>query len=139
MPAFPFLAGGVPIVAEDGVGSIYEIRERNVRLDFSIDVVLDGRVRIDVVEAGFEVFPELGVVADDNARGFDQAGFDSIVEAEVADDPLKQGFFAATLACRGKGRGGKVEARQNAPCAVNAVEATDPFSCFFDVFLGNAL
>jgi len=43
-----------------------------------------------MVEPGFEILSELGVIANDYARRFDQAGFNGVVEAEVADDPAKR-------------------------------------------------
>jgi hypothetical protein len=50
-----------------------------VRFDLLVDVVLDGGVRVDVIQAGLEVLGELGVVADDDAWSFDEAGFNGVV------------------------------------------------------------
>ncbi len=137
--ALPALAGFVPVVAEYGVGRIDKIGKRNVRFYFLVDVVLNSLVRIDVVEAGFEVFPEFGIVANDNARSFDQSGFDGVIQAEIADDPLEQCFLAAALAGGSEGRGGQVEAGKDAAGAMDAIESADPFSGFFKFFFCNAL
>src|SRR5216683_5701451 len=129
---FPPLAGFVPIVAKNGVCGVDEVGERDVRLYFPVDVVFHARVRVDVVKAGFEILPKPCVIADNDTGSLNEARFDGVVEAEVADDPLEQSFLAAALAGGSERRGGEVEARQNAASAVDAVESADPFGGFFE-------
>src|SRR6266581_2800913 len=82
--------------------------------------------------AGFvPILPKPRVIADNNTGSLDEAGFDGVVEAEVADDPLEQSFLAAALAGRSEGGGGEIEAAENAASAVNAVEAPNPLGGFF--------
>lgn len=49
--SLPALAGFFPIVTEDGVCSVDEVGQRDVRFYFAVDVVLDAGVGIDVIEA----------------------------------------------------------------------------------------
>src|SRR5882724_4375802 len=94
----PSFARFIPIVAQDGVSRIYEIGKWNMRFHFTVDVILYFWVSINVVKARFEICCLLGVVADNYARSLDKAGFNGVVEAEVADYPLEKGFFATALA-----------------------------------------
>ena len=84
-------------------------------------------------------FPSFSVITDDDAGSFDEAGFDRVVQAEVADYPLKQGFFAAALACGSEGRRGEIEAGLDASRAMNAVKAADPFGRLFEFFFCDSL
>ena len=79
------------------------------------------------------------VVPYDDARRLHEAGLDRVVEAEVGDDPAKECLLGALLARRHEGRGGEVEARQDAARAVDAVEAAHPFRRLLDFVLGETL
>ena len=127
----PPLAGFVPIVAKNGVCGVDEVGERDVRLYFPVDVVFHARVRVDVVKAGFEILPKPCVIADNNTGSLDEAGFDGVVEAEVADDPLEQSFLAASLARGSEGGGGEIETGENPASTVDTVEAPNPLGGFF--------
>ena len=132
---FPPLSGLVPVVAQDGVGRIHEIGKGNVSFDLLIEIVFNGWVRVNVIQAGLEIFSELRIIANNDARRLHQPGFDGVIETEIADDPIEESFIPAALAGGRKGRGRKVEAGQNAASSMDAVESANPFGRLLDIFL----
>jgi hypothetical protein len=77
----PFHLLLLPVEAEEVVGGVEEIGE-GLGLFGALagEVVVDLRIRVEVVEAGpVVVGPRVGVVADDDAGGLDEARLDGVV------------------------------------------------------------
>ena len=89
-----------------------------MRFSASVEIVFDFVIHIDVIEAGFIGFG-IGesVVAHDNARRFDKARFNGVVQPEIADDPSKEGFLCVGISRRDKRCGREIKASRNAHLA----------------------
>ena len=135
----PTLTGGFPIEPENGVGDVHEIGKRILGFGFAVEIFFYFGVHVDVGEPRFIVFAQTGIVTNNDARSFDQTGLDSVVEAEIANDPSEEGFFAATPSGGSEGCGREVKASKDAAGTVNTVQAADPFGGLVDFFAGEAL
>ena len=89
-----------------------------------------------MVELGFVAFSIRDcIISDDHSGGLHQAGFYGIAQSKVADDPGKEGLLAGRLAGGSKRRGREVLAAQDAPDAVDSIQAAHPFGGLLDVLL----
>jgi len=126
-----------PVLAHEIVAVDDQIGESLVGLGLSVQVLFNPF--IDVIELG-SVGLGIGnsIISYDHPGGLHQAGFYGIAQAKVADDPGKEGFLAGRLAGRSKGRGCEIIAAQDAPDAVDSVQAAHPFGGLLDVLLFQA-
>ena len=84
----PSPGGLAPVVSEQVVAVEHQIGKRLPGPGPAVQIVLDLRVVVDVVEAGFPgAGVGQGVVPDDHPRRLDEAGLDGVVQAEVAETP----------------------------------------------------
>ena len=80
-----------------------------------------------MIQLGFEgLHIRHGIVSNNDAWRFHKPGFYAVVQAEIADDPAKQGFLVILLSGRCKRSSGKIVTSQNVPRFVDAVKTTDP-------------
>ena len=75
-----------PVIAQQVVGVQHQVGQRLLRPGLAVQVVLDVRVVIDVIEPRF-VGPGVrhGVIAHHDARRLHQPALDGVVEPEVAE------------------------------------------------------
>ena len=84
----PSPGGLAPVVSEQVVAVEHQIGKRLPGPGPAVQVVLDLRVVVDVVEAGLPgAGIGQGVVPDDHPRRLDEAGLDGVVQPEVAETP----------------------------------------------------
>ena len=138
----PRFIQSLPILAQQIICLRHQVGQRFFLFCGAVNIVLDGFIRIDMIQLRFEgIRVRHTVITDNHTRGLDQTGFNAIVQAEVADNPAEQCFFIVLFAGRRKRRGREVIAAQDIPCLIDTVKAADPdsgllFSLFF--FLGFA-
>ena len=129
----PSPGGLAPVVSEQVVAVEHQIGKRLPGPGPAVQVVLDLRVAVDVVEAGFPgAGIGQGVVPDDHPRRLDEAGLDGVVQAEVAHDPAEQRLLRAPPAGRGEGGRGEVVAAEDAARPIDPVEAAHPLGRLLD-------
>jgi len=129
-----------PVIAQQVVGVQHQVGQRLLGLGPAVQVVLDVRVTVDVVQAalvGFGV--RHGIVADHHARRFHQAGLDGVVQAKVAHNPAEQRFLAGLLARRRERRSRKVITRLDPARALQPVATAHPHGGLFGRVLQVAL
>ncbi len=134
----PVLQGRAPVGAEQRIGILHQLGQRLVRPGAAaVEVVRHLGVAVEVVELRAEGF-RIGqrIVAHDHPRRLHQPGLDGVVESEIRDDPAEQPLLRVRLAGRREGRGGKIEATQDAARLVQAVQSLDPARRLFEVESG---
>ena len=136
-PGFlPCLVQHLPILAQQIVRLRDQIRQRFFRLGGAVDIVFYRIVGIDVIELGFEGFCiRHSIVPNNDAGRFDKAGFDTVIQAKIADDPSEKSLFIILLAGRSKRSSRKIIASQNVPRLMNSIQTADPYGSLLFCFL----
>ena len=124
----PIQQGGAPVGAQQRVGVLHQFGQGFVRLSAAaVQVLLYLGLAVQVVELG-PIRLRIGqrIVAYHHSRCLHQAGFNGVVQAEVAHHPGEQAFFVIGLSGGRKGCGRQVEAALDAARLVDAVQPFDP-------------
>ena len=133
---FPESCRFKPILAEQGIGILHQIGQRFFLFSLLAEIIFN--MRIYMKEARFPFSGESAIITDNHTRRFDQARFNRVVQAKIADNPIEQGFFRTFFADGNKRCCREIISGKQAAGAVDAVKSANPDGGFVLFFLRDA-